>query len=209
MLCADAATRCDDSNECTDNDCDPADGMCINGDLPGGTVCDAMGLPGECDGAGSCVATCTPTPDVTADLPALVPNAVVGPTYTDMTNGFVISAVNCATPLLCDITSTFRGLGANAYGDGLAFDPSDAFLIEFFDEKGNARTASNVAIVLHPQGTSGTADVRIDGGVLAVSVPMLTGQANVVSVGSAHAIEVTSTSGFVFWQQLDYDHDCL
>jgi hypothetical protein len=65
-----------------------------------------------------------------------------------------------------------------------------------------------VAIVLSPQGTSGTANVRIDGG-LAVSVPMTRGQANVVSVPSAHAIEVTSTSGFIFWQQLDYDHDCL
>ncbi len=71
MLCADAATRCDDSNECTDNDCDPADGMCINGDLPEGTLCDAMGLPGECDGAGSCVATCTPTPGISVTLPTV------------------------------------------------------------------------------------------------------------------------------------------
>ena len=208
MLCADAETRCDDSNECTDDDCDPADGDCLYTNTQAGTDCDAAGLPGECDGAGACVAVCAPTPDVTANLPALVPNGVVGPTYTDIANGFKISVVNCPTPAGCDITSTFRGLGARGYGDGLTFDPSDSFLIEFFDEKGNARTASNVAIVLHPQGTSGTANVRIDGG-LAVPVTMTTGQANIVSVASAHAIEVTSTSGAIFWQQLDYDHDCL
>ena len=202
MLCADAATRCDDSNDCTDNDCDPADGMCINTNLPGGTDCDAAGLPGECDGAGACVAVCAPTPDVTADLPTSVLNEVLGPTYTDMTNGFTISAIGG------DITTSFRGLGSNAAGGFAGFDPGDSFLIEFFDQDGNSRTASQVSIVLHPQGTSGTADVRVDGGT-AVSVPMVTGQANIVSVASAHEIEVTSTAGQIFWQQLDYDHDCL
>jgi hypothetical protein len=95
------------------------------------------------------------------------------------------------------------------FAPGVAgFDPGDSFLIEFFDQNGDPRTASNVSIVLHPQGTNGTADVRVDGG-LAVSVPMITGQANIISVASAHEIEVTGTAGQIFWQQLDYDHPCL
>jgi len=167
-----------------------------------------MGLPGECDGAGACVAVCTPTPDVTVDLPTSVLPAVLGPTYTDMTNGFTIDAVNCNTPMLCDITTTFRGIGSNAYGDAFAFDSSDSLLISFFDQDGNARSASTVMIVLHPQGAAGSVSVLFDG-VGPVTYLTVPGQAIDLSGTSAHEIEVTNTAGSIFWQSLNYDHDCL
>ena len=39
---------CDDDNECTDDSCDPADGMCLFEDVVDGTSCDFGGLPGVC-----------------------------------------------------------------------------------------------------------------------------------------------------------------
>ncbi|MFW2389149.1 MAG: hypothetical protein ACN4G0_12480, partial [Polyangiales bacterium] len=203
MLCADV--DCSDGNECTDDVCDPLTGDCSNTNLDAGAECDAAGNPGECDGAGLCVAVCTPAPGLMVALPT---SGAPSPTYTDVTNGFTISAVNCQTPLLCDVTNSFRGIGSNAYGDSVTFDGSDSLLISFFDQHGNSRTASNVSLVLYPQGVGGTADVRVDG-VGAGSVSTSPGQATDLSVASAHDIEVTSTGGFVFWQQLNYDHDCL
>jgi hypothetical protein len=203
MLCADV--DCSDGNDCTDDVCDPMTGDCSNPDSAAGTACDAGGNAGECDGAGMCVALCTPTAGLMVPLPT---SGAPTPTYTDMTNGFTISAVNCQTPLLCDVTSSFRGIGSNAFGDGIAFDGSDSLLISFFDQDGNSQTASNVSLLLHPQGIGGTVDVRVDGGG-ASSVLTTPGAAVVLSVASAKDIEVTSTGGFIFWQQLDYDHDCL
>jgi len=45
-LCSDQATRCDDGNECTDNLCDPADGVCSNPNVADNTSC--------ADDAGKC-----------------------------------------------------------------------------------------------------------------------------------------------------------
>jgi len=46
LTCADAATRCDDLNECTTNECDDASGTCSNPTVSDGTSCDGGG--GEC-----------------------------------------------------------------------------------------------------------------------------------------------------------------
>lgn len=52
LRCADAETRCDDENECTDDDCNTADGSCINTPLTG-TACGVDGMQGTCN-AGVC-----------------------------------------------------------------------------------------------------------------------------------------------------------
>ncbi len=46
MLCA--AVDCDDGNECTDDACEPMDGLCDYVDVANGTACDFEGLPGLC-----------------------------------------------------------------------------------------------------------------------------------------------------------------
>jgi len=48
MLCADAVTRCNDSNACTDDLCDPMDGQCDHTNVTDGTSCDFGGFPGVC-----------------------------------------------------------------------------------------------------------------------------------------------------------------
>jgi len=205
MLCADAPTRCDDSNQCTQDVCDPQDGMCSNLNEADGTNCDAAGNPGSCQ-TGMCVALCMPSSNMDVTLPT---SGTPTPVYTDMANGFTISAANCGTQVNCDVTFSFRGAAANTYGDAFAFDRSDSLLISFFDQNGVARTASNVAIVLHPQGTSGTVNVSVDGAA-PVSLSATRGTTLDLSMASAHEIQVTSTPGlFVFWQALQYDHGCL
>ena len=205
MLCADAPTRCDDSNDCTQDVCDPQDGMCSNPNEADDTVCDAAGNPGSCQ-TGMCVALCMPAPGLDVTLPT---SGAPTPVYTDMANGFTISADNCGTQVNCDVTFTFRGISANTYGDGSAFDQSDSLLISFFDQDGIARTASNAAIVLNVQGTGGTVNVSVDGAA-PVSLSATPGSTLDLSMASAHEIQVTSTPGlFVFWQALQYDHDCL
>jgi len=180
-----------------------AGGSGAGGSGAGGSGAGGSGAGGSGTGGGS--GSCAPA------LGKMVPLLTSGgptPIYTDMDNGFAISAVNCATPMLCDVTFSFRGIGANAYGDALAFDSSDSLLIAFFDRDGNARNANNVSIVLHMQGMGGTVDVRYDGDT-AVSFPTTPGQAIDLSGTLAHEIEVTSTGGFIFWQALNYDHECL
>lgn len=205
MLCADAPTRCDDGNQCTQDVCDPQDGMCSNLNEADGTDCDAAGNPGSCQ-TGMCVALCMPSSNLVVTLPT---SGAPTPVYTDMANGFTISAANCGNQVNCDVTFSFRGASANTYGDAFAFDQRDSLLISFFDQNGVARTASNVAIVLHPQGTGGTVNVSLDGAA-PVSLSATRGSTLQLSMASAHEIQVTSTPGlFVFWQALQYDHDCL
>jgi hypothetical protein len=50
-------TDCSDSNECTEDLCEPADGSCSNPDESDGTICDAAGDPGTC-AVGICVGLC-------------------------------------------------------------------------------------------------------------------------------------------------------
>jgi cysteine-rich repeat protein len=51
MLCQ--GVNCDDSNQCTDDACDPEDGSCGSTPVADGTACDFGGLPGIC-GGGTC-----------------------------------------------------------------------------------------------------------------------------------------------------------
>lgn len=53
QLCADASTRCDDNNECTFDDCDPATGTCLYANAPEGTECSSGGEDATCS-AGVC-----------------------------------------------------------------------------------------------------------------------------------------------------------
>jgi hypothetical protein len=62
MLCADAATRCDDANLCTADSCDPMDGQCGYTNVTDGTSCDLGGLPGVCR-AGACDCAVIMCPD--------------------------------------------------------------------------------------------------------------------------------------------------
>ena len=195
---------CDDENVCTIDACNVADGECVYTNEADGTTCDALGLPGECV-TGACVAICMPTPGINVTLPT---SGAPTPIYTNTANGFEISAVNCATPTRCDVTFSPFGVGSNAYGDIGRFDPSDSLLISFFDQEGNPRNANTVSIELSAAGVSGTVDVRFDGG-LAVPFPAVIGQAIDLSGTSAHEIEVTSTSGAIFWKALSYNHECL
>ena len=54
-LCADEATRCDDNEECTDDSCTPADGMCVHTPRTG-QACDFSGAAGVCSDQGVCEA---------------------------------------------------------------------------------------------------------------------------------------------------------
>jgi len=56
-LCLDAATRCNDGNECTGDLCSPANGTCSNPNEMDGTACDFGGAPGVCTSG-----TCTEAP---------------------------------------------------------------------------------------------------------------------------------------------------
>jgi hypothetical protein len=42
------AVRCDDENACTEDQCDPATGLCVYPPVSDGTECDFAGLPGLC-----------------------------------------------------------------------------------------------------------------------------------------------------------------
>jgi len=202
MLCA--GVDCSDGNECTQDVCDPLDGMCSNPNEADGTACDAAGNPGSCQ-TGMCVALCMPAPALNVTLPT---SGAPTPVYTDMADGFTISAVNCGAQVNCDVAFSTFGIGANTYGGAAAFDPSDSLLIAFFDGNGIPRTASNVSLVLSTAGTAGTVDVSVDGG-MATSFPASLGATIAISPASAHEIQVTSTSGSIFWKVLQYDHDCL
>jgi hypothetical protein len=46
MLCA--AVDCNDDNECTNDGCNPFDGLCEHAEVVNGTACDFGGLPGLC-----------------------------------------------------------------------------------------------------------------------------------------------------------------
>jgi hypothetical protein len=94
-LCADAETRCDDSNECTENVCNPADGVCSNPNETDSTSCDFSDLPGVCtDGVcerilSTCAAIRADDPGATDGVYRIDPDQS-GPrpsvdTYCDMT----------------------------------------------------------------------------------------------------------------------------
>ncbi len=51
--CADSLTRCDDDNDCTFDDCDPATGVCLYANAPNGTDCEFGGEQYTCS-AGLC-----------------------------------------------------------------------------------------------------------------------------------------------------------
>ena len=52
-LCLDADTRCDDTNECTEDTCEPIAAMCAHTPVGDGTDCDLGGNTGVCT-AGTC-----------------------------------------------------------------------------------------------------------------------------------------------------------
>jgi len=206
--CADADPRCDDGDDCTQNLCNPADGMCSNPNEVDGTACDAGGLRGEC-AAGTCVATCTPTPGVMVTLPT---SGAPTPTYDDMANGFSLSAANCDTRPKCNVTFSFRGVGADAYTGILAIDPNDSLRLEFFDGDGNPGTVTDLQILLYTGGVAGIVDISVDSGT-AFQQDAMPGDVIDLTGTTAHQVEVTLTdadpSSRLFWQGLAYDHDCL
>jgi hypothetical protein len=186
--------------------------MCSNPDETDGTVCDAMGISGTCE-TGVCIADCTPSPGMMVTLPTSEdPSGDPIPVYTDLASGFAIAAAGCSALNKCDVTFSFRGIGANAHGGLLAIDPGDSLLLEYFDANGNARTATDVQILLYAGGTEGVVEVAFDGGS-AMSFSAVPGQAIDLTGFTAHAFEVTLTdsvpSARIFWQKLQYDHDCL
>jgi hypothetical protein len=159
------------------------------------------------DGMGGCT-TCTPTPGIVVTLPT---SGAPTPTYTDMSNGFTISAANCDMLPLCDVTFSFYGVGANANGSASAMEMNDVLVIEFFDAMGVPSLASNVALILNSAGDPGNIVVAVDGGapVMESAIP---GAAIPLSSSSAHKIEVSVPdldTARLYWAELDYDHDCL
>jgi hypothetical protein len=207
MLCADAATRCDDSDECTVDDCDPADGSCFYVQEADGTLCDAGGFPGACD-TGACVATCTPTPGLDITLPTMSPTVAV-PEYVDVTNGFEITAP------VRDVTIGFFGFGANAVASKSALEANallgDSLVLEFFDMNGVPSTASSVSMVLSSAGTGGNLEVVVDG-VTTTIRPAVPGGTVLLSTDAAHRIQISvpvSDSAQLYWESLSYDHECL
>jgi hypothetical protein len=61
---------CDDSNDCTDDSCDPLDGLCDNPAAADGTACDFGGSPGLCSAG-----TCQDAPCITNTVCASCPSA--------------------------------------------------------------------------------------------------------------------------------------
>jgi hypothetical protein len=207
MLCD--GVDCSDGNDCTADVCDPQDGSCSNPNEPNDTVCDAAGTPGTCQG-GTCVADCSPAPGISVILPT---SGLPTPTYTDVSNGFTISAADCAGLPKCDVTfSAPRGIGANAYGDALRIDPFDSLQIDFFDLDGNPQDASNVSILLFTNGIEGTVEVAVDGGAPS-TVTATPGLPLDLSGITGHSFKITLTNSvptaFHFWSVLSYDHECL
>ena len=62
-LCQDAAMRCDDTNECTEDTCNGANGVCVPEPIANGTSCDFGGSPGVCtDGTCEDAMLCSDAP---------------------------------------------------------------------------------------------------------------------------------------------------
>jgi hypothetical protein len=202
MLCADAATRCSDGNECTQDLCDPVDGACSNPNETDGTACDAGGLPGTC-GGGVCTASCAPSAGISVSFPT---SGAPTPVYTNTANGFTISAP------VGDVTFTQGGIGANANGSASAMEANDVLTIEFYDAMGVPRTASNVSVVLWRGGAAGSVRISVDDGPQGPPVAAApSGTIDIAQIGM-HKIEIEVPDldpAVLYWQGMTFDHDCL
>jgi hypothetical protein len=212
MLCA--GVDCSDGNDCTDDVCDPADGSCSNPNEPDGTACDAGGVPGSCQ-AGTCVATCTPTPGVAVTLPTVSVGVctVLGPSYSDLANGFTIrTPLNLLGTPIGRVTSSPYGIGTDANRSCAGFEENDRLIIEFYDAMGAPSTASGVSILLDPAGVAGTVVVTVDDGAPGAPVAAAPGGSIDILQSGVHKIEVAAPdldSVRVYWEELTFDHDCL
>jgi hypothetical protein len=83
-LCDDV--DCDDGNECTDNDCSPVGGICINDPVEDGTECDGGG--GTCS-SGECLEV-----DLCEDVDCTSGNECVEDGTCDDANGMCIDGAN-------------------------------------------------------------------------------------------------------------------
>jgi hypothetical protein len=171
----------------------PFDGINCQCDTSMGQIPDRMG---------GCT-TCVPAEDVTITLPF---SGDATPTYTNTVGDFAISDVGCETESPCGVAFGVFGVGAQSFGDD-SFDPTDSLLIAFFDDSGNPQQVSNVSIRLSAEGIAGTVDVSFDGAA-AVSYPTALGQSIDLSSRTGQEIQVTSTSGSIFWQELKFDRVC-
>jgi hypothetical protein len=128
------------------------------------------------------------------------------PVYTDMANGFTISAP------IGNVSFGAFGIGCDANGSRSGFEESDRLVIEFFDSSGAPSTASNVSIVLSGAGVSGNVVIAVDDGPAGAPVPATTGQPIAIGQNGVHKIDVSvpdPDSARVYWAELVFDHDCL
>lgn len=200
MLCSDAGTRCDDENECTIDECDPLDGACISTNEENGTACDAAGNAGICRD-GTCVRDCSLVTGLDVSLPT---SGTPTETYTDLTNGFTLSAP------IGQVTFSPFGVGANANGSALGFDANDRLIVAFVDSAGGASSATAITVGLSSAGVAGTVEVIADGGgPMAVSVSP---GGSIYVAAQATQFEIRAPDGDpvqIYWETLSYIHDCL
>jgi hypothetical protein len=130
----------------------------------------------------------------------------LGPTYTDVANGFVIRAP------IGQVTTSPQGIGANANRSCSGFEENDRLIIEFFDASGGLSTASGVSILLDPAGVAGTVVITVDNGAPGAPVAVTPGGSIDILQSGAHKIEVAVPDldpVRVYWEELTFDHDCL
>jgi hypothetical protein len=128
------------------------------------------------------------------------------PVYTDMANGFTISAP------IGNVSFGAFGIGCDANRSRSGFEENDRLIIEFFDSGGAPSTASNVSIVLSGAGVSGNVVIAIDDGPPGAPVPVTRGQPIVIGQNGVHKIDVSVPDldlARIYWEGLAFDHDCL
>jgi hypothetical protein len=130
---------------------------------------------------------------------------ILGATYTDVANGFVIRAP------IGQVTTSPYGIGANANRSCAGFEENDRLIIEFYDAMGAPSTASGVSILLDLAGVAGTVEITVDNGAPG-AVAVAPGGSIDILPSEVHKIEVAAPDldpVRVYWEGLTFDHDCL
>lgn len=106
-----SANPCPDRNlDCVFDTCSPVDGTCTPFVRPAGTSCTLEGIPGQCDGEGSCLSE--PCPEPTKPINVMCANGLT-PEQSPLPFTLSVLNLNGGTPLVggSDFSADFTGVG--------------------------------------------------------------------------------------------------
>ncbi|MBW2718899.1 MAG: hypothetical protein JRD94_10200 [Deltaproteobacteria bacterium] len=105
-----SANPCPDRNlDCVFDTCSPVDGMCTPVARPAGTSCTVEGIPGQCDGQGSCLSG--PCPEPSKPINVMCANGLT-PDQSPLPFTLSVLNLNGGAPLVggSDFTADFTGV---------------------------------------------------------------------------------------------------